>query len=56
MAKFILFGLTPQLFGEIRAHAKEQKISVTSVMDPRSTIRCAVPDCVNGIQTQGHLV
>jgi hypothetical protein len=32
MAKFILFGLTPQLFGEIRAHAKEQKISVSELV------------------------
>lgn len=32
MAKFILFGLTPQLFGEIRAHAKEQKVSVSELV------------------------
>jgi hypothetical protein len=32
MAKFILFGLTPQLFGQIRAHAKEQNISVSELV------------------------
>jgi DNA-binding CsgD family transcriptional regulator len=32
MAKFILFGLTPQLFGEIRAHANQQKISVSELV------------------------
>jgi hypothetical protein len=32
MAKFILFGLTPQLFGEIRAHAKQQNISVSELV------------------------
>ena len=32
MAKFILFGMTPQLFGQIRAHAKEQKISVSELV------------------------
>jgi hypothetical protein len=32
MAKFILFGLTPDLFSQIRAHAKEQKISVSELV------------------------
>jgi hypothetical protein len=32
MAKYILFGLTPQLFGQIRTHAKEQKISVSELV------------------------
>jgi hypothetical protein len=37
MAKFILFGVTPQLFGEIRAHANQQKISVSELV--RNAVR-----------------
>jgi hypothetical protein len=32
VAKYILLGFTPNLFGQIRAHAKKQNISVTELI------------------------
>jgi hypothetical protein len=32
MAKFVMLGFTPNLFGQIRAHAKEQNISVAELV------------------------
>jgi hypothetical protein len=32
VAKYILLGFTPNLFGQIRAHAKEQNLSVVELI------------------------